>query len=332
MKTIYTMEERMVRKAYDSHNRGKKTSTIMYVPSNGKPSKTFRVSSPLIKFLSILMVFITIIVSQVILITFFVQENNALNQQIASIIKDNQTQFGVLNRHISRQSDLLEEKSEELEFLLDSQTYVSGSLLSMSARIENITDTYIKDLSEVTPATLSHNNLDSFLQDVAELSKALESINELSVNSNSNYLNFQAAKNNLSSYLNTIPSFWPTVSHHISSHFGRRYHPILRVYRAHDGVDLGGTTGDNIFASADGVVIQARYDSGYGYLIKIDHGEGLTTLYAHCSKFLVKEGDVVKQGQVIAKVGNTGLSSGPHLHFEVRINNVPVNPLLFIKK
>lgn len=116
------------------------------------------------------------------------------------------------------------------------------------------------------------------------------------------------------------------VSGGITSGFGMRFHPILHRYRMHTGVDFAASSGTPIRAAAGGEVVMASYMRGYGNTVVIDHGGGVTTLYAHCSALLVREGQTVRQGQVIARVGSTGLSTGPHLHFEVRQNGTPVNP------
>jgi murein DD-endopeptidase MepM/ murein hydrolase activator NlpD len=122
---------------------------------------------------------------------------------------------------------------------------------------------------------------------------------------------------------------WPVPSsYRITSSFGMRKHPILRKNKMHTGVDRGADKGASIVAANSGTVIMAHYDkNGYGNMVVIDHGGGITTLYAHASKLLVKVGDKVKSGQTIAKVGSTGLSTGNHLHFEVRVNGEPKDPM-----
>lgn len=113
----------------------------------------------------------------------------------------------------------------------------------------------------------------------------------------------------------------------VGSGFGMRKHPISGVYKMHNGVDIGGRTGDPIRAAAPGRVIFAGWRGGYGNCVIIDHGGGLSTLYAHASRLYVSQGQSVTQGQTIAAVGSTGYSTGPHLHWEVRINGQPVNPV-----
>lgn len=125
---------------------------------------------------------------------------------------------------------------------------------------------------------------------------------------------------------------WPVPSSSIiTSPFGMRYHPILKQYRMHTGIDIAADYGAAIVAAADGKVIFAGYYGGYGYAVIIDHGDGISTLYGHNSVLLVKDGDTVKRGQQIAKAGSTGWATGPHCHFEVRKNGVPVNPIDWLK-
>lgn len=116
----------------------------------------------------------------------------------------------------------------------------------------------------------------------------------------------------------------------ITSRFGTRVHPVLGYRRFHSGMDFGASYGSNIKAADSGTVIFAGWYGGYGNAVIIDHGGGLTTLYAHASRLNVREGQSVQQGQSVAAVGSTGLSTGPHLHFEVRRNGSPVNPAQFL--
>ncbi len=116
----------------------------------------------------------------------------------------------------------------------------------------------------------------------------------------------------------------------ITSPFGYRVHPIFGTMRFHTGVDIGANYGHPVLASDSGVVIDSGWMGGYGNCIIIDHGGGYSTLYAHCSELYVSYGQSVAKGQQIAAVGSTGNSTGPHLHFEVRINGEPVDPLGFI--
>jgi murein DD-endopeptidase MepM/ murein hydrolase activator NlpD len=116
----------------------------------------------------------------------------------------------------------------------------------------------------------------------------------------------------------------------ISSYYsGRRLHPILKVYRPHHGLDYSAPVWTPVSALGDGKVIFAGYKGGYGKLVIIRHHNGYETYYGHLAKITknIRTGKTVGQGQVIGNVGNSGLSTGPHLHFEIRINNHPVNPL-----
>ncbi|HOB87950.1 MAG: peptidoglycan DD-metalloendopeptidase family protein [Bacillota bacterium] len=117
----------------------------------------------------------------------------------------------------------------------------------------------------------------------------------------------------------------------ISSDFGMRYHPILKQNRFHSGIDIAVPTGTPVQAVADGIVIHSGWITGYGYTVIIDHGGGLSTLYGHNSSLVVKVGQSVIQGDLIARAGSTGMSTGPHVHFEVRDQGVPVNPWQWLK-
>ncbi len=133
---------------------------------------------------------------------------------------------------------------------------------------------------------------------------------------------------------NSVPTIYPLNKNDIN-HFGRgfgyRMHPILHVMKMHTGIDLSADRGTPVYATGDGIIVRADPSSGgYGNCIRVDHGYSYQTVYAHLSKILVAPGQVVKRGQLIGLVGSTGRSTGPHLHYEVRINNKPVNPVNYL--
>jgi murein DD-endopeptidase MepM/ murein hydrolase activator NlpD len=120
---------------------------------------------------------------------------------------------------------------------------------------------------------------------------------------------------------------WPSASStRVTSEFGMRFHPILKVNKLHTGIDIGAASGTKVLAANNGTVIKAGWNNSYGNVVMIDHGGGIVTLYAHNSKLLVSTGDVVSKGQNIALSGSTGNSTGPHIHFEVRVNGDYKNP------
>ena len=124
---------------------------------------------------------------------------------------------------------------------------------------------------------------------------------------------------------------WPSASSTtITSGYGMRYHPILKKTKMHTGIDIGAAKGTSILAAAKGTVIKSGWETGYGNTVVIDHGGGIATLYGHASKLLVRVGDTVTAGQTIAKVGSTGWSTGPHLHFEVIKDGSTVSPLKYV--
>jgi murein DD-endopeptidase MepM/ murein hydrolase activator NlpD len=127
-----------------------------------------------------------------------------------------------------------------------------------------------------------------------------------------------------------LPTMWAHLGK-INNEFGFRRNPFGgRSYEFHAGMDIDGERGDNVIAPANGTIIKAGWQGGYGNMIEIDHGNGLTTRYGHLSKVEVQVGDTITRGQLIGLVGSTGRSTGPHLHYEVRLNDKSINPRLFL--
>jgi len=131
--------------------------------------------------------------------------------------------------------------------------------------------------------------------------------------------------------LSATPSLWPVIGH-LTGSFGERMDPFSGEGAFHTGVDISSQYGDAVRVAADGVVIEANERAGYGRLVVVDHGYGLTTYYGHLSSFNVLAGQQLRRGDTIGNVGVSGRSTGPHVHYEVRINGAPVNPMRYLRQ
>ncbi|SCM79422.1 Peptidase M23 [uncultured Sporomusa sp.] len=125
------------------------------------------------------------------------------------------------------------------------------------------------------------------------------------------------------------PSIWP-VSGEVTSGFGWRNSPLDSGSELHAGIDIANSMDTPVVATADGTVVRSEWAGGYGNLVQIDHGNGITTIYGHNSRIIASSGQHVKKGQVIAYVGSTGKSTGPHVHYEIRVNGTAVDPIGFM--
>src|SRR5262249_970426 len=128
-----------------------------------------------------------------------------------------------------------------------------------------------------------------------------------------------------SAVMNATPSLMP-INGWLSSPFGYRRHPLDGSFRLHAGVDIAAEPGTPVRAPADGIVIFSGYKEGYGKVVVINHGYGIQTVFGHNSKLFVTQGERLKRGEKISEVGSTGRSTGPHLHYEIRKNGIPINP------
>ena len=211
--------------------------------------------------------------------------------------------------------DLVNDKKIQLENEYKETEKVKTVLCEKKKEVETIQETKKETLKKVYKDLVELEKLeDKLLEESAELTKKI-----LALQTSDKYVGGDMA--------------WPAPGYTaISSYFGNRPHPILKVNKLHTGVDIKVPLGKNIVAANDGKVIFSGTYGGYGKAVIIDHGGKTSTLYAHNSKLLVKEGDVVVRGQTISLCGSTGLSTGPHLHFEVRINGSPVDPLPYVTK
>lgn len=162
----------------------------------------------------------------------------------------------------------------------------------------------------------TNKQIDQLEKRIVVASKSLDEITDLA--------------NDKEKLLSSIPAIQPIENkdlRRISSGYGKRWHPILKTMRMHKGIDFASNVGAEIYATGDGTVKKVAEGQGYGKLVIIDHGFGYETRYGHMSEFKVSEGDKVKRGQVIGLIGNTGLSTGPHVHYEIRKDGETVDPI-----
>ena len=164
---------------------------------------------------------------------------------------------------------------------------------------------------------------------ISKAAKSLEVLSREATLQQDSYTDILRKYNQNQQLFAHIPAIDPIRGGIITDGFGMRFHPILHMRLMHDGIDLVADVGTNVHATGDGVVTYVGPRGGYGNVVEIDHGFGYSTLYGHLEKALVREGQKVKRGQVIALSGDTGLSTGPHLHYEVIKNGIHVNPAAY---
>ena len=200
-----------------------------------------------------------------------------------------------------------------------------GERLSALAGIRDIRFTEAPGLGGAAPTLMPPQNLSlaDFSDKLTRLSRQVESRNDM-LGVLEAQLFEQAVKKKL------MPTMMPVAAPFNASGFGRRVDPFTGQWAMHEGIDFLADLGSPIVTAAGGVVVFAGLHPQYGYMIDIDHGNDLVTRYAHSSKLLVREGDVVHRGRKIAEVGSTGRSTGPHLHFEVRFRGAAQNPAKFL--
>lgn len=230
---------------------------------------------------------------------------------------------------LSSQQARIEKLQDDFSLLLEREHQIRYLLRDMSVPQESYSSkkkTSLKainfskrfdELSEpdMNPVEIAHSRLDFLEYAFGDTSNTLRSL-QLSVKE------YQRR-------FSHTPSIRPIFAA-IRSGFGSRFHPIYHRFKTHQGIDFAAWTGAPIKATADGYVEFAGWNPSYGFVVMINHGYGYRTVYAHCSRLLTSKGKTVKKGQVIAQVGSTGLSTGPHLHYEVRRQKAPVNPALYL--
>lgn len=316
--------------------------TVTIVPNTYGRRYTFTVSAFIARNIAFVGVFLLImlvlfIASYISIYTNYEQSKADL-LQLQSVNKEQQMQLyeiEELTTQIDQKLyylDLLETKIKTLlgkDLVSTKETKeIDKALAAIEAQIGDVGGEANEDSSYVDYYIFS-NDAKAFdnSDDLVEMSTVLKSLNESLKIQQDTYDNLKSQVVKETDYSASFPDYWPC-SGNISDYFGPRTSPYVGF---HKGLDLAGNPGDPIYAAGKGKVTFAGYQGSFGLVLYIDHGYGLQTIYAHCDKLLVNKGDEVNKADIIALRGNTGYSTGPHLHFEVWENGTAYDPLNYIK-
>ncbi len=252
-----------------------------------------------------------------------------LNAKSARLEKANHVlgeQVQNMSRILTDQNEALEVNGELIKILQSDQTTFKSRLEDFAKTYTQIAVSYVRKSSRGTSAKSANDTI----RDIIKLNTLVKNLNTAFTNNSELTKFLEKSNTELEEFVDALPTFIP-VNGKITSPFGMRNHPITHIRTVHKGVDIDADSGDPILAAGSGKVIYAGYNNSYGNHVIVDHGNGFKTIYGHSSKLLVKTGQSVKKGQRIALVGSTGRSTGPHLHFEIRIAETAVDPIKYVE-
>jgi murein DD-endopeptidase MepM/ murein hydrolase activator NlpD len=263
-----------------------------------------------------------------------VKENRTLKAQHNQELEFILAQKAELEDYIANQTSELIENAELISAANTTKTISEQALNQYKNEYEDMVVAYVdSNMGTIKSVSRGSSQETSFKESLKELRSLIQLVESAKLSEDDTNNKIHQKKNELTNFLNALPTYWPVDnSTAIHSDFGRRYHPIYKYYRSHDGIDIGSKAYPKIYAAGNGKVVEAGRTSGYGNYVVIDHRNGFKTVYAHLSSYNVKIGEWVEKGQEIAKMGNTGTSTGTHLHFEIQINGVPTDPKKYLEK
>lgn len=288
----------------------------MIIPNSNQQIKSFKISIPLIKTVAI--VAFSIIMAATASLVYFgktttylytvIAEKDKKIEQLTSVKEEQDKKIATLDRN----AQLVSERIKGLNELEEKVRRMVGLSTPATSRGSVSRDSR-------SDANISYDN-ETTAELISQIDQKTQSLQDL--------ISKVAARLD---YLNSIPSAYPVYGT-ITSPFGMRKSPFGYGTEFHPGIDISVPVGTPVKAAGKGVVTYAGWLTGYGNAVIIDHGYGIESVYGHNSEILVKVGQSVKRGDIIAKSGNTGRSTGPHVHFEVRVNGNPVDPMKYLAK
>lgn len=299
--------------------------TIILVPSGGGNLKKFKINYPQVVIPAMLCAILCGALMAGIFFRNLMRENAELRANNMQLHEVNLAQLQVVKENDQRMEDIIDNNL----FMKERIQQLTDLYNEIAQKYKEITERYIAMAETQTLASRADGRNDkSLVSDLVSLqNKIMEANSILMIQSSDDALS--DARLMLDNFAEALPDFVP-LQGRISDRFGYREDPFLKKQKFHSGLDIAAPYGSDIRAAGAGKVIFAGRRGGYGNLVIIDHGYGIKTYYGHASKLLVEGGKNVQKGEVIAKVGSTGRSTGPHLHFEIRINDVPIDPLNYI--
>ncbi|MGI6086292.1 MAG: peptidoglycan DD-metalloendopeptidase family protein [Acetivibrionales bacterium] len=308
--------------------------SFMLVPHRKGGVRTIRISNYRTTLLSITAMMLVALLILTGYTLSVVKENQLLkerhNQELEFIL----AQKAELEDYIANQTNELIENAELISAASTTKTISEQAIEQYKKEYEEMVVAYVdNNMDTIRSVSRGKSNETTFKESIKELRALIELVESAKLSEDDTNSKINKKEHELTNFLNALPTYWPVDnSTTIHSDFGRRFHPIYKYYRSHDGIDIGNKKYPTIYAAGDGKVVEVGRTNGYGNYVAISHGNGFKTVYAHLSSYNVKVGEWVKKGQKIAKMGNTGTSTGTHLHFEIQINGVPTDPKKYLEK
>ena len=296
--------------------------TITIAPPEGDDAKAVRIYYPKLIIAAVLCMIICGALYMGLFLRDIVQQNTSLKADNARLLEVNYAQLHVIR---ANQREIEEITCDNAQ-IQEKVEHLADLYCEIVDKYKEITEKYILDKARTLASRGNGRDDKGFVSELIGLRNTIIQINSITMDDTSDNSALSDAEHLLDDFARALPDFTP-IHGRITDHFGERIDTFTKKQQNHKGLDIAAPYGSDIRAAGKGKVAFAGRRGAYGNLVIIDHGYGITTYYAHASRLLVEEGQQVDKGEVIARIGSTGRSTGPHLHFEVRKNNEPIDPL-----